>query len=206
MCCDACNLNRCYLRSKTDLGTSTQWPKTAGCNCNFWLEDGTVDQTCHCAYLPYGDGASFTGYREDPWTVQDWPPFDNSTHAIPQDAALWFRGIRNYDATIDWLLARGMDQADEIVLSGGSAGGLATFLHMDRLAARMKQVNSHTIVRAVPVVGYFLDHDNFAHTSQTYPNWMDYITTMQHLTAAADGNTRRHALMPTCTAHYEPAR
>ena len=49
--------------------------------------------------------------------------------------------------------------------TGGSAGGLSTFLHADRFAAALKGgAKDIKTIRAAPVVGYFLDHDNFAHT------------------------------------------
>jgi hypothetical protein len=47
------------------------------------------------------------------------------------------------------------------VLTGGSAGGLSTFLHADRVAARVKAAAPEIDVArifAAPVVGYFLDH------------------------------------------------
>ena len=50
---------------------------------------------------------------------------------------LTFRGIKNFDATMDWAFAHGMTEATEFVLTGGSAGGLSTFLHADRIAARL---------------------------------------------------------------------
>ena len=115
-------------RSKMHLGTSTQWANTSGCNCMNVNADGSRDQDCNCLYMPYGDGASFSGYRPDPWPV----PGQNGE-------TLTFRGIKNFDATIDWAMAHGLDKATEFVLTGGSAGGLSTFLHMDRVAARLEK-------------------------------------------------------------------
>lgn len=102
------------------------------------------------------------------------------------------------DATLDWAFAHGMDQATEFVLTGGSAGGLSTFLHADRVAARLRnEAPKLRKVVAAPVVGYFLDHDNYKHTSGTpntpswnhanYTTWMRYIYQMQNLTFGADG-------------------
>ncbi len=75
---------------------------------------------------------------------------------------------------------------------------MSTFLHSDRVAAQIRAANP-TIekIRAAPVVGYFLDHDNYRHTTGTpntpswkqenYTNWMHYIYTMQNLTFGNDG-------------------
>ena len=48
---------------------------------------------------------------------------------------MWMRGRNNFDAIVADLRARsGMDQATEVILSGGSAGGLAVFYNLDHLA------------------------------------------------------------------------
>ena len=61
-------------------------------------------------------------------------------------------------------------------------GGLSTFMHSDRIAAWMHNVNPKTRVAAAPVVGYFLDHGNYAdNASFTYPDWMNYIYNMQNI-------------------------
>ena len=73
-----------------------------------------------------------------------------------------FKGIKNLDGVLDFAVANGLDKATEVVLTGGSAGGLSTFLHADRVAARSPAAAQ---VRAAPVVGYFLDHDNFKRTT-----------------------------------------
>ena len=85
----------CYSRSKTPLGTSKNWAPKAGCGCMNTDENGPVTD-CNCIYMPYGDGASFSGYRAKPWPV---PGTNNET--------LTFRGIKNLDATVEWALAHG---------------------------------------------------------------------------------------------------
>ena len=67
---------------------------------------------------------------------------------------------------IDWLfLHGGLGGATEVLLKGESAGGLSTFLHADRLGRRLKAGSPKLgKYRANPIVGYFQDHDNFAHS------------------------------------------
>jgi hypothetical protein len=90
-------------------------------------------------------------------------------------------------------MAKGMSKATDFVLSGGSAGGLSTFLHADRVAARLRaEAPACKKIRAAPIVGYFLDHDNFKHTTglpggpnspqwarpgtgATYTTWMKWL-------------------------------
>ena len=63
-------------------------------------------------------------------------------------------------------MKQGMTMATEFVITGGSAGGLPTVTHADRVAARLKkEAPKCEKIRAAPTVGYFLDHDNFAHNS-----------------------------------------
>jgi hypothetical protein len=176
----------CYQRSLMRLGSSKNWSAAAGCGCMNTVGDA-IDTDCNCLYMPYGDGASFSGYRPKPWPVPTQP-----------GKTLTFRGIKNLDATLEWAFAHGLEQATEFVLTGGSAGGLSTFLHADRVAARVRaRAPAATKVVAAPVVGYFLDHDNYKHTTGTpntpswnqanYTTWMRYIYRMQNLTFGADG-------------------
>lgn len=155
---------------------------------------------CNCIHMPYSDGASFSGYRAEPWPV----PEDPAT-GVPANATVTFRGIKNFDGVVDFAMRMGMDKATEFVITGGSAGGLSTFLHADRVAARLKaEAPNCKIIRAAPVVGYFLDHDNYKHTTgypggpntpqwstpgtgANYTMWMKYIYGMQNLTFGDDG-------------------
>jgi len=178
----------CYRRSQTVLGSSKKLKSTGRCPCMNVDEDGSIDPYgCNCLFLQYSDGASFSGFRAKPWPV----PGTNKT--------LYFRGIKNLDAALDWAFAHGLDKATEFVLTGGSAGGLSTFLHADRVAARLaKDAPNCKHVRAAPIVGYFLDHDNIVHNETiSYPDRMEYIYHMQNLTFGDDGG-----LMPACEAAY----
>ena len=196
----------CYCRSQNNaLGTSTVLPPTEGCACMNPNEDGTMDTDCNCIHLPYSDGASFSGYRAEPWSVPEGP-------GVPAGSKVWFRGIKNLDGVMDFAFAHGMKDATEFVVTGGSAGGLSTFLHADRFAARLAvEAPAVKKVRAAPVVGYFLDHDNYAHTTgfpggpntpqwstpgkgANYTEWMKYIYTMQNLTFGADGGLTEKCL------------
>eukprot|EP01043_Picozoa_sp_COSAG02_P015244 COSAG02_NODE_644_length_18993_cov_6.626389_20_plen_339_part_00 len=108
-------------------------------------------------------------------------------------------------SVVDFAMEKGMTKATDFVLSGGSAGGLSTFLHVDRVAGRLKaEAPTCKKIRAAPIVGYFLDHDNFKHTTglpggpnspqwakpgtgATYTTWMRYVYKMQNMTFGADG-------------------
>jgi hypothetical protein len=173
------NETLCEARAKTRLGSSNFFPSTASCGC-MSVEHGTINKDCNCIYMPYCDGASFSGFREDPWPVPSSP-----------GSTLHFRGMNNLDATLDFAFEKlGLDQATKVVLTGGSAGGLSTFLHSDHVAERVWKEANRATLKSAPVVGYFLDHANYENNDNSYPNWMKYIYYMQNLTVPA--------LMQTC--------
>ena len=188
----------CLDRASTNLGSSKHWAKEAGCGCMNADENGPVED-CNCLYMPYGDGASFSGYRSKPWPVPNQP-----------GKTLTFRGIKNLDATLEWAFANaGLGNATEFVLTGGSAGGLSTFLHADRVAERVRAGAPRVEkIVAAPVVGYFRDADNYKHTTgvpdtptwkqANYTDWMHYIYTMQNLTFSRRGERAASALATEC--------
>ncbi|KAK8709250.1 hypothetical protein V6N13_060275 [Hibiscus sabdariffa] len=88
--------------------------------------------------LRYCDGASFSGDSK----------FDNGT------SLLYFRGQKIWEAIIHDLLPKGLASASKALLSGCSAGGLATFLHCDSLT---KMLPSNASVKCLSDAGFFLD-------------------------------------------------
>lgn len=116
------NETLCAARAKGELGSSTDLPPTSSDYGHGFLsperEENTVFYNAHRVLLWYCDGASFAGNREGTVAV------GNQT--------LYFRGLHNLRATVAELTASyGLDKAKEVLLSGGSAGGLAAFLHAD---------------------------------------------------------------------------
>ncbi|GJV44977.1 protein kinase superfamily protein [Tanacetum coccineum] len=69
--------------------------------------------------IRYCDGSSFTG------DIEEVDPATN----------LHFRGARVFDVIIQELLGKGMKSASKALLSGSSAGGLASILHCDKFRA-----------------------------------------------------------------------
>ncbi|XP_039831983.1 pectin acetylesterase 9-like isoform X4 [Panicum virgatum] len=88
--------------------------------------------------LRYCDGGSFSGDSE----------YRNGS------SVLYFRGQRIWDAIITDLLQKGLAKAKNVLLSGCSAGGLATFFHCDSLKERL---GGATTVKCLSDAGFFLD-------------------------------------------------
>jgi len=189
------NEEECAYRSMTHLGSSknrvNRTEDPTKCTC---FNDPTLpitEQDCQCLFLPYMDGASFSGYREAPVVVK----ILNGS-----DVKLWFRGLRNLDATLEYAFEHlGLTEATEMVVSGASAGGLATYLHVDRISELMR-VKAPKIQRtiALPIVGYFLDHpdvDGF----RRYSAQMEYVVGMQNVSDRSHGGP----LNTACVEQYE---
>lgn len=91
----------------------------------------------------YCDGASWTGM--------------NDTITVHKGKPLHFQGKRNLDALMAELLTKhGMSSATEVVISGGSAGALAVYLHADAIRAVLPFAAK---VVALPDDGFFMDND-----------------------------------------------
>ena len=92
---------------------------------------------------------------------------------------IYYRGKRILDALLDYLCAPeyGLTQATEVLMSGGSAGGLSVFLHADYVRSRVGQ----DVVKfaAAPVSGFFLMHDSVNGTDE-YPARMHGIYDMMN--------------------------
>ncbi|XP_027108079.1 pectin acetylesterase 12 [Coffea arabica] len=84
----------------------------------------------------YCDGASFAGEGED------------------KVAQLQFRGQRIWRAAMEDLMSKGMHSADRALLSGCSAGGLASILHCDEFRELFP---SSTKVKCLSDAGLFMD-------------------------------------------------
>ena len=193
----------CWSRAHIATGTSSLFPRTSRCRC--MNGPGVDDQTCNCLYLPYCDGASFSGFREAPWPV-------NATN--PHGDKLYFRGLANLDDTLAHAFTHlGLGNATEMVVTGESAGGLATFVHADRVAERM---GARVRTTAAPIVGFFLDHapspssDPAGGPSPSgYPatpiiTWMAYMYRMMNMTArgTTGGQGGGGALNAECMAAF----
>ncbi|KAL6533697.1 hypothetical protein OROHE_013530 [Orobanche hederae] len=92
-------------------------------------------------YLVYCDGSSFLG------DVDEVDPQTNLT----------YRGSRVFNALMEELLAKGMNNADNAILAGSSAGALTTILHCDNFRALLPNANR---VKCISDSGFFLHAKN----------------------------------------------
>ena len=168
--------NDCWGRSQGQLGSSKDWPPTVGAG-GIMSSDCNVNPT-FCSfnrvYLKYCDGNSFSGDRTEPVRV-----VGPTAGATPKP--LYFRGRRILDAVLDTLAAKhGLTNATDVLLTGCSAGGLATYLHTDYVGKRLATIAPRLArYKAAPISGFFLRHANI-YRAQVYPTEMKYIFEMSN--------------------------
>lgn len=148
-------LESCYQRSKTTLGSSTTYPPTmthssgvlSGAEDNYFKNWTKV-------YMKYCDGSGHQGTRSDPIAYKD--------------TKLFFRGqnvtMANFNA-IDKLYGMFSGKVTHLVLTGCSAGGLATYLWANYLS---ENIRSSTKYWVIPDSGMFLDDQNVVTNKNSY--------------------------------------
>ena len=130
-------------------------------------------------FLPYVDGGSQVGDADAPQEVL----------TAAGARRIFYRGARLRRWLAAALLAdEGLAAATDVLLAGGSAGGLATFLHADAWAAALPAAAK---VVAVPDSGFFLNYN--------YTAGSGYGSDMRWIFAAMNASG---ALPPACLAAF----
>ncbi|XP_028123649.1 pectin acetylesterase 5-like [Camellia sinensis] len=128
--------------------------------------------------IRYCDGASFAGHPES--------EFKNGTE-------LFFRGQLIWETLMDELLSIGLSNARQALLSGCSAGGLATLIHCDNFR---KILPKYATVKCLADAGFFLNVKDVAGHRTIATFYQDVV----HLQAVAK------SLDKDCVARMEPSK
>ncbi|KAJ4730706.1 Pectin acetylesterase [Rhynchospora pubera] len=134
-----CNNRRtCDFRKTTRHGSSKYMERQIAFNgiLSNKPEDNPDFYNWNRARIRYCDGASFASEGYD------------------QASGLYFRGQRIWSAAMEEMMSKGMGSANQVLLSGCSAGGLATILHCDQFRALFP---GNTKVKCLADAGLFLD-------------------------------------------------
>ncbi|CAA6674630.1 unnamed protein product [Spirodela intermedia] len=123
----------------------------------------------------YCDGSSFTG---------DVDRVDPATN-------LHYRGARIFDAVMEDLLAKGMKNATNALLSGCSAGGLTSVLHCDRFRALLP---ADARVKCLTDGGYFVNAKDIS--------GIEYVRAYFNSIVETHGSAKN--LPPSCTLRMSP--
>ncbi|KAK4776180.1 hypothetical protein SAY87_024141 [Trapa incisa] len=135
--CDS--ISSCAFRARTPLGSSRNMDKVpfSGILSNQPSENPDFFNW-NKVKIRYCDGASLSGHPESELKEQ----------------RLFFRGQLIWKAIMNEVLSAGMSGAKQALLSGCSAGGLATLIHCDDFR---KLIPKATTVKCLADAGFFLD-------------------------------------------------
>ena len=164
----------CAGRYHSELGTTTNIPSKYGYS-------GVIDNNSSInptfanfnrVLLWYCDGGSWSGDRSEPIS---WP----DPKQPGKNLTMYMRGHRILDFTLEVLKRDyGLSHAKEVLIAGGSAGGLSTYLHSDYIVSTFPE---DTKIKTVAQSGFFLLHNNYENIP-LYPNRMRYVFHMQNAT------------------------
>lgn len=171
-----CNTIRsCVYRKTTRRGSSTYMEKQlpfTGILSNK-AEENPDFFNWNRVKLRYCDGASFSGDTQN------------------EAAKLNFRGQRIWLAGMEDLMSQGMSKANQALLSGCSAGGLASILHCDEFGDLFPKT---TKVKCLSDAGLFLDATDVS-GGHTLRDMFGGVVGLQEL---------QKNLPSTCTDHLDP--
>ena len=151
----------CAERAQTPLGSSKSYlesfPRDQGHGHNPVLLGGITSGNCtlnptfcqhNVVFIKYCDGASFTGSKTG----------GSSSSSSIND--LHYRGFDILTAILtDLKTKHNINTASEVLLTGGSAGAMAVFLHADYIHESLN-LQPESKFGAVPLSGFFLDRVN----------------------------------------------
>lgn len=171
------NVTTCLERKNTRLGSSKQMVKElsfSGILSNKQKFNPDF-YNWNKIKVRYCDGASFTGDVE----------------AVNPATNLHFRGERVWLAIVEDLLAKGMKNAQNAILSGCSAGGLTSILHCDKFRSLLPSI---TKVKCLSDAGYFINTKDVSGAQ--------HIETFYSEVVATHGSAKN--LPPSCTSRLRP--
>ncbi|XP_022743077.1 pectin acetylesterase 12-like [Durio zibethinus] len=169
------NIRTCVYRKKTRHGSSMYMEKQIPFTgiLSDKAEENPDFFNWNRVKLRYCDGASFTGDNEN------------------KEAQLQFRGQRIWLAAMEDLMFKGMHHAKQALLSGCSAGGLASILHCEEFSNMLPRT---TKVKCLSDAGLFLDAVDVS-GGHTLRSLYSGVVSLQGL---------QHNLPRICTNHLDP--
>lgn len=148
----------CAAQINTPLGSSKKFSPQM--NLGFLNSNSCKDNPDFCQWthvsIPYCTQDLHSGLR---------------TQATPDTFGYYFSGAHVFNAVINALeSSHGLGRASHIVLSGDSAGGIGTWLHLDALAARF----SSALVVGAPIAGFYFYAYPYAGPNHTQSVLVDF--------------------------------
>lgn len=138
------SMDDCLGRSHSQLGSSKDYPAAASLGGGYFSTDPTQNPLMYNwnhVFMRYCDGASFSG---------------NAAPSEYKGETLHWAGMHIREAVVTDLLKNGLNKATDVIVSGCSAGGLATYLHTDQWCDAVPSAKC----AGLPDSGFFLDYQN----------------------------------------------
>ncbi|KAG4377665.1 hypothetical protein GLYMA_18G179800v4 [Glycine max] len=175
-----CNsIPSCYQRKFTHLGSSDHMEKLIPFSGILSSDPAQNPDffNWNKVKIRYCDGASFAGHPE----------------SEQRGSGLFFRGQVIWEAIMDELLSTGLSNAKQALLSGCSAGGLATLIHCDSFRQVLPK---EATVKCLADAGFFLDEKDISGNST--------MRSFYHDVAQLQGLAK--SLHKDCIAKMEPSK
>ena len=158
------NENGCWSRTENHLGSTVNDSETVDMNSLGFLGNNAslspLFYNWNKIYARYCDGFSFGG--------DAYSPIVNSKNS---SQLMYYRGKRILNAIFeDLALNYGLNDATDFVVGGGSAGGLATFIHTNYIAVNFFDLTKTKLV-SMPDVGFFIEYNGWNGKTQ----WANHI-------------------------------
>ncbi|KAL3632397.1 hypothetical protein CASFOL_025381 [Castilleja foliolosa] len=143
-----------YLQSAVAKGAFVWIDRGYGAGINNWLVQIEGGGWCNNVTTCLGRKNTRLGSSKQMAKLLAFSGILNKAQFNPAVTKLHYRGARIFLAVIEDLLAKGMKNAENAILSGCSAGGLASILHCDSFKALLPM---STRVKCFSDTGYFIN-------------------------------------------------
>ncbi|XP_060211192.1 pectin acetylesterase 8-like isoform X4 [Lycium barbarum] len=168
----------CFDHSTKDLGSTKRMEQRSSFNgiLHNTSEKNPEFYNWNRVRVKYCDGSSFMGDVEQ----------------VDPDKKLFFRGARIFKAIMEDLQSKGMKNAENAILCGTSAGGLATILNCDKFKSHLP---NDATVKCIADAGFFINGKTASGAS--------YIEEMYRRIVNLHGSAKN--LPSACTSVMEPS-
>ena len=168
------NVEDCYHRSLTSSGSSNDW--SASVTITGMGSADCSESPLFCDFnvviMQYCDGTSFSSDLQ---------------HTISHNGSdLHFRGKRNYAAILSTLSSFGLNEAENVLFTGCSAGAMSAYLHSNSVEGTVRSMSpSLKTFKTAPGSGLFLDHVN-TQGRRLWTEQLKQIVDLSNMTAGLD--------------------
>lgn len=157
----------CLVRSGTSLGSSHRMEHQVvfgGSLSNSPLKNPDF-YNWNRVKVRYCDGGSFSGHVDAPLELE--------LDKVNLSTKVYFRGQKVWQAVLDELLSRGLKNAKKALLSGCSAGGLASIIQCDNFRSQLPE---KATVKCLSDAGFFLDVRDVTNRSTIQSFFKDVVS------------------------------